>query len=208
MGTCLQYQGFRQSYIERLPIFGRETSTAEAATNSLLSPFRWQLVSRHVQRRFDHLGTCLQYQGFRQSYIERVPILDGDFNGGGSNQILFYHPSDNAWWLGTFNSEAITGICLQYQGFRQSYIEQWLFWTGDFNGGGSDQILFYHPSDSHWFLGTFNGGSINWGFSSDTTGFGNLYRVVAYSGRETSTAEAATKFSSTTLRWRLVARHV
>ncbi len=99
----------------------------------------------------------------------------GDFNGGGSNQILFYHPSDNAWWLGTFNSGAITwGPASNTKGFGNLISSGCLFWTGDFNGGGSDQILFYHPSDGNWFLGTFNGGSINWGFSSDTTGFGNL----------------------------------
>jgi hypothetical protein len=48
------------------------------------------------------------------------------------------------------------------------------FWTGDFNGDGKSEILFYYPGDHNWWLGTHNGATLTWSFVGNTAGFGNL----------------------------------
>jgi Matrixin len=48
------------------------------------------------------------------------------------------------------------------------------FFTGDFNGDGKSEILFYTPADANWWLGTFNGNTLTWAFVGNTKGFGNL----------------------------------
>ncbi len=48
------------------------------------------------------------------------------------------------------------------------------FWTGDFNGDGKSEILFYYRGDHNWWLGTFAGGVIGWSLVGNTAGFGNL----------------------------------
>ena len=139
-----------------------------------------------METQFGNLISAAAYSGRETSTAEAEPIL-------------FYHPSDNAWWLGTFNSGAITwGPASNTKGFGNLISSGCLFWTGDFNGGGSDQILFYHPSDGNWFLARSTAVRSTGGFLRIPRVSAILYRVVAYSGRETSTAEAATKFSSTT----------
>ena len=48
------------------------------------------------------------------------------------------------------------------------------FFTGDFNGDGKSEILFYTPADSNWWLGTFIGRTLTWSLAGNTAGFGNL----------------------------------
>jgi len=48
------------------------------------------------------------------------------------------------------------------------------FFTGDFNGDGKSEILFYTPADHNWWLGTFNGNTLTWALVGNTAGFGNL----------------------------------
>jgi hypothetical protein len=45
------------------------------------------------------------------------------------------------------------------------------FWTGDFTGGGSDDVLFYYPGDDNWWLGTVTNGQLNWTLAGNTAGF-------------------------------------
>jgi hypothetical protein len=98
----------------------------------------------------------------------------GDFEGGGSDQILFYHPPDGTWWLGTFGGGSITwGLASNTTSGSSNFGDLTQagrrLWTGDFSGGGSDQILFYNPGDGNWWLGTFTGGSITWATVSNTS---------------------------------------
>ena len=48
------------------------------------------------------------------------------------------------------------------------------FFTGDFNGDGKNEILFYTPGDHNWWLGTFTGNKLTWALVGNTAGFGNL----------------------------------
>jgi hypothetical protein len=48
------------------------------------------------------------------------------------------------------------------------------FFTGDFNGDGKSEILFYTPGDKNWWLGTFTGNQLTWTLAGNTAGFGNL----------------------------------
>ena len=48
-------------------------------------------------------------------------------------------------------------------------------WTGDFNGDGKAEVLFYFPGDRNWWLGTFNGNTIAWTLVGNTAGFGQIW---------------------------------
>ena len=110
-------------------------------------------------------------QGFGN--ISGCQFWTGNFSGGNGTQILFYHPSDNHWWLGTFAGTQLSWVLAgDTQGFGN--ISGCQFWTANFSGGNSTQILFYHPSDNHWWLGTFAGTQLSWVLAGDTQGFGNI----------------------------------
>ena len=48
------------------------------------------------------------------------------------------------------------------------------FWTGDFNGNGRADILFFYPGDKNWWLGSLQGvpGQLAWSLAGNTSGFG------------------------------------
>jgi CubicO group peptidase (beta-lactamase class C family) len=93
------------------------------------------------------------------------------------DQVLFYHPGDQNWWLGTFDDSLAR---LQWvsagntSGFGNLLAGQ-KFWTGRFSVDDRDQVLFYHPADQNWWLGTAGvGGRLAWSSAGNTAGFGNL----------------------------------
>lgn len=45
------------------------------------------------------------------------------------------------------------------------------FWTGDFTGDGSTDVLFYYPGDDNWWLGTLTNGQLSWTLVGNTAGF-------------------------------------
>jgi len=82
------------------------------------------------------------------------PFWTGNFDGQGGDDILFYFPGDQNWWLGRFDGNG----ALNWQragntaGFGQ-VADGRPFWTGNFDGQGGDDILFYFPGDHNWWLG-------------------------------------------------------
>ncbi len=77
----------------------------------------------------------------------------GDFTGNGQSQVLFYSPGDEAWWLGTFNGNTLSWtLADDSSGFGNTASDP--TWTGDYTGNGKSDVLFYSPSDQHWWLGT------------------------------------------------------
>ena len=47
------------------------------------------------------------------------------------------------------------------------------FWTGDFTGNGSTDVLFYFPGDDNWWLGQVVNGQLSWSHAGNTAGFGH-----------------------------------
>src|SRR4029079_18119884 len=47
-------------------------------------------------------------------------------------------------------------------------------WIGDFTGDGKSDVLFYYPGDMNWWLGSFDGTSLDWQLAGNTKGFGQV----------------------------------
>jgi spherulation-specific family 4 protein/VCBS repeat protein len=82
------------------------------------------------------------------------PLLIGDFDGNGRDEVLTYNP-DGAWEMISFdNYLAYTG------GGSVSSIANRLaqadrgWWLGSFSQTDRIQILFYNPDDGNWWLGS------------------------------------------------------
>ena len=92
----------------------------------------------------------------------------GDFNGDGKDEIIFYYPGDQNWWLGKF-----TGTTLSWDfagntaGFGQ-VADGRPFWVGDFTQAGKDSLLFYYPGDDNWWIGTYDGNGLQSAFAGNT----------------------------------------
>jgi Metallo-peptidase family M12B Reprolysin-like len=113
--------------------------------------------------------------GFGHAINDGRPFWIGDFNGDGHDEVLFYYPGDDNWWLGTFS-----GTSLSWQlvgntvGFGHAINDGRPFWTGYFSSLTNEQILFYYPGDQNWWLGTISGGSLTWQLVGNTSGFGQV----------------------------------
>ncbi len=102
------------------------------------------------------------------------PFWTGDFTGNGSTDILFYYPGDDNWWLGQLvNGQLAWSLAGNTVGFGHNIFDGRPFWTGDFTGNGSTDILFYYPGDDNWWLGELTNGQLNWSHAGNTAGFGH-----------------------------------
>jgi hypothetical protein len=105
---------------------------------------------------------------------------------------MFYFGQDGDWLLGTFNGTSLSfnracntavkaGNTWQF-GNISAPPPAHQFWVGAFDATGLDNILFYNPPDSHWWLGTFNGNQLSWHFVGNTAGFGNISELQFWIG--------------------------
>jgi VCBS repeat protein len=101
------------------------------------------------------------------------PFWADDFNGDGQTDILFYYPGDQNWWFGSYNE---TRLVWSFAGNTRGFGQIWgrgLFWVGDFGGDAGADILFHNPPDGNWFIGSHDGGQLQWTFAGNTSAFGN-----------------------------------
>ncbi len=103
------------------------------------------------------------------------PLWTGNFKTWyGGTEVLFYYPGDQNWWLGSVINGALTW---NFAGNTTGFGQVWdgrPFYVGDFTGGGQADVLFHHPGDSTWWLGTISGTQLTWSLAGNTAGFGNL----------------------------------
>lgn len=112
-------------------------------------------------------------QGFG-NLADGRPIWVGDFTGTGADQVLFYAPGDQNWWLGSFASGELSwSLVGNTTGFGQVWDGRPI-WTADFTGDGRTDVLFNFPGDQNWWLGSFASGQLSWSLAGSTTGFGNV----------------------------------
>jgi len=122
-----------------------------------------------------HWSLAGNTKGFGQVADGR-PFWKADFNGDGRDDLLFYYPGDNNWWLGTIDTAGNLHWKLagNTKGFGNNIWDGRPFWTGKFQGLGKSQILFYYPGDDNWWLGTFDAsGNLTWKLAGNTKGFGH-----------------------------------
>ncbi|MET7912009.1 hypothetical protein ABZS98_27825 [Streptomyces avermitilis] len=83
------------------------------------------------------------------------PLWAGEFTGDGRTGLLAHNPADQSWLFGAARSSDGRMVWSQIgttSGFGDIATDP--FWTGDFTGEGRTSLLFHHPADHNWFLGT------------------------------------------------------
>ncbi|HTW85420.1 MAG TPA: hypothetical protein VMD91_15230 [Candidatus Sulfotelmatobacter sp.] len=105
----------------------------------------------------------------------------GNFVGGEFDQVLFFNQPDENWWVGAFvGGQMKWGVAnnsaTQFGGGEATGV----FFQGKFNG--SEAILFYHPDDANWFLGTFSAYNISWMLVDNSSGFGYIANDLFFTG--------------------------
>jgi hypothetical protein len=113
-------------------------------------------------------------KGFGHRINDGRPFWIGRFSTTDRDQVLFYYPGDDNWWLGTINGAQLSWTLVgNTKGFGHAINDGRPFWIGDFNGGGRADVLFYYPGDDNWWLGTFSGTQLGWSLVGNTKGFGH-----------------------------------
>jgi hypothetical protein len=111
-------------------------------------------------------------QGFGDLVSQNCMFWTGNFTQIDQEDVLFYHPSDQNWWLAQFGAGVLNwGLADNTAGFGQVADGQHFFWKADFNGNGRDDLLFYFAGDDNWWLGTFDqNGNLTWNLVGNTNG--------------------------------------
>ncbi|MEU5772247.1 M12 family metallopeptidase [Streptomyces venezuelae] len=85
--------------------------------------------------------------------VTHNPFWTGRFTGDSRTNLLFHYPGDQNWWLGTMTNGRLTWAFVgNTAGFGD--VTGNPFWTGDFTGDGRTDLVFHHPGDQNWWLGT------------------------------------------------------
>ncbi len=130
--------------------------------------------------RFDDNGTLNWNLAGNTTGLGQVadgrPLWVRNFDGRGGDDILFYYPGDQNWWLGRFDGHGALGW--NQAGNTTHLGHVWdgrPFWVGNFAGSRGSDLLFYYPGDANWWFGRFDtGGVMTWSLAGNTTGFGNV----------------------------------
>ena len=112
----------------------------------------------------------------------RHKFFSGDFDGDGRLDLLFYSGNDANWVLGTWVVGAATGasgaMTWTFAGNSAAFGDlldgRHGFHTGDFDGDGKTDVLFYSAGDGNWFLGSLAAAGLTWTFAGNTAAFGDL----------------------------------
>jgi hypothetical protein len=102
-------------------------------------------------------------------------LYDGDFDGDGKQDVLFFYNGDSNLWLGRSSGSALTWAQAGNEsGFGNLIDGSHRLLTGDFDGDHKTDLLFYYAGDSNWWLGLSTGTGFTWKQAASTTGEGDF----------------------------------
>jgi len=112
--------------------------------------------------------------GFGHAINDGRPFWTGRFSRADRDEVLFYYPGDDNWWLGSYDGTQLAwSNAGNTVGFGHAINDGRPFWIGDFNGNGRSDVLFYYPGDDNWWLGSHDGNQLSWSLVGNTAGFGH-----------------------------------
>ncbi len=117
--------------------------------------------------------------GFGHGINDGRPFWIGNFTGVNKDEILFYTPGDDNWWLGSiFLNQLQWELVGNTVGFGHGINDGRPFWIGNFTGANKAEVLFYYPGDDNWWLGSIDQrrppqSELQWELVGNTAGFGH-----------------------------------
>ena len=97
--------------------------------------------------------------------------------------ILTYYSGSEDWVLRSYDGTRMAPVTVGNTSGFGNLDDGRPMWSGDFDGDGRSDVLFYFPGDGNWWLGSYNSGRLTWRLASNTSGatsgdnnFGNLTR--------------------------------
>jgi hypothetical protein len=126
-------------------------------------------------------GTALNWSaagntgGFGDLLDGSHAFYDGDFNGDGKADVLFYYNGDQSLWVGLSNGTALTWSTWgDTKNFGNVIDLGHRVLAGDFNGDHKTDLLLYNAGDSNWGLGLSSGTGFTWSHAANTATLGDL----------------------------------
>lgn len=117
----------------------------------------------------DTLGSL--FFDFRPLFPLRMLGWSGNFmnDPSGRDSFLFYNPLSADWTIGSWN---VTTLAWRSAGntsrFGTNLEPDHRFWTGRFSQAIGDEILFHYGGDANWWLGRWDGATLQWALVANT----------------------------------------
>jgi hypothetical protein len=99
--------------------------------------------------------------GFGHGINDGRPFWIGRFSRADRDEVLFYYPGDDNWWLAIYDPNRANNDKLAWTrpsktwSFGHGINDGRPFWVGRFTGANQDQMLFYYPGDDNWWAADF-----------------------------------------------------
>jgi hypothetical protein len=91
------------------------------------------------------------------------PFWVADLTGDDRDDVFFYFPGDDNWWVGTHAGGQLQwSLAGNTVGFGHGINDGRPFWTGRFSRNDRAQVLFYFPGDGNCWLATHDGNAFSW----------------------------------------------
>jgi hypothetical protein len=102
-------------------------------------------------------------------------IYTGDYDGNGKSDLAFYYEGDGHWWIGLSDGTNLSWHqAAATSGFGNLIGDGHQILTGDYDGNGMTDFLFYYSGDGSWWMGLSDGTNLNWHQADVLPGVGDL----------------------------------
>jgi hypothetical protein len=129
----------------------------------------WLANFQGTQMRWSFVGNTAGFGNL----ADGRPIWSGDFEGQGRAGAMFYYPGDGNWWFSSLNGGQLAwSLVSNTKGFG-NLADGRPIYVSNFSKTNQTDVLFFHPADNNWWLGSAADGQLQWSLSGNTAGFGS-----------------------------------
>jgi hypothetical protein len=102
-------------------------------------------------------------QGFGNLLDGSHAIYDGDFDGDGKREELFYYEGNGDWWMAHSDGQTFAWHKAgNTAGFGNLLDASHRVLVGDFDKDGKTDVLFHYAGDGAWWMGISDGSQLAW----------------------------------------------